>query len=449
MSQAIWDVAVADTHAGERLKDNHPLSDRLLLEKAQGKVTTVLSTDFCPWANKYVYWLKEPIGWFVMALGISVLVGMHVNPLGWTLAAAIGSIIAIGMVWPWIAVRTSQCDLAPAIAEIHEGEECELVFSVRNRLPLPLWGLAVEGYLDREGDEAKPTIALACVPPISAADYRLAVCPQLRGHYPLVAPMVACSFPFGIWTARRVVNQCSPLVVYPQVSVIQDEATLTGGRMSESGDGLRAGQMGEPLGVREFRSGDRLKNVHWVHTARTGNLVVCERGGPQQQAIEVHLDTRALSKQTGVSRDANHEVNREAIAWRVRVAASLVTHLHARHVPVTLRIDQRTIHGAAGPVGLRRMLLALAIVPADGTPWSDEPIAAQRNNGARSNGATMWVSSDEAGAKVHVDYSQGNQHGASYGGSAKPNRLTIDLTQPVPAQLLRFWRGVEHARSAA
>ena len=30
-------------------------------------LTGVLNHDFCPWANRYVYWLKQPIGWFVLA----------------------------------------------------------------------------------------------------------------------------------------------------------------------------------------------------------------------------------------------------------------------------------------------------------------------------------------------------------------------------------------------
>jgi uncharacterized protein (DUF58 family) len=436
MSQAIWDVATGDDHA----------TPDSFTESTQAKVSAVLSTDFCPWANKYVYWLKEPIGWFVIALGISVLVGMHVSPLGWTLASAIAGIIAIGMIWPWVAIQSSQCKLAPAIAEIYEGQSCELVFSVRNRLPFPMWGLAVEGFLDCEGDNTQPTIALACVPPVSSADYRLAVHPALRGHYPIVAPNVTCSFPFGIWTARREVAHCSPLIVFPQVSLIQDEPALSGGRLSESGEGLRAGQMGELLGVREFRSGDRLRNVHWVHTARTGNLVVCERGGPQQQAIEVNLDTHVVAK---LAATGARDLNREAIAWRVRVAASLVTHLHARHIPVTLRIDQKTIHGAAGPIGLRRMLLELANIPADGNAKCKPTVS---NNAAHM--ISMRVTNDESGAQVLVDYVSGKCSACHSSGNAATShpmaqRLLIDLKRSVPSQLLRFWRGVEHGHVAA
>jgi len=404
---------------------------------SDGVLHHALTTDFCPWANRYVYWLKEPIGWFVMAFVTSIMVGMHVSPVGWVLASAILGIITVGMAWPWIAIRVATCRLSPVIAEIHEGDSCDLVFSVRNRLPLPQWGLAIEGYLDREGDESQPTVALACVPPVSEADYRLTVQPEMRGEYPIAAPTLACSFPFGICTARRIVNDFSPLIVYPKVSLIQDEATLVGNRMSDCGDGSRAGQMGELLGVRPFRNGDRLRNVHWVHTARTGNLVVCERGGPQQQRIEVVLDTRSLNASALGTQESNRMTNRNAVAWRVRVAASLVTHLHARHVPVTLRMDQKVIHGGAGPLGLRRMLRELAILPVDGILATDGCVVTTPLRQANTaSGMVLRVGSDEAGSHVVVEDSRGQ--------AAK-----IDLRKSVAAQLLRFWREVNHARSAA
>jgi len=412
---------------------------------SDGALSSALTTDFCPWANRYVYWLKEPIGWFVMAFGISVLVGLHVSPIGWVLASAIFGIMVVGMAWPWIAIQAASCRLSPTIAEIHEGDSCDLVFSVRNRLPLPLWGLAIEGYLDREGDDAKPTVALACVPPVSESDYRLAVRPEIRGQYPVVSPTIACAFPFGIWTARRLVNDCSPLLVFPAVNVIQDEATLVGSRMSDCGEGSRCGQTGELLGVRPFRSGDRLRNVHWIQTARTGHLVVSERGAPQQQTIEVVLDSRSLNGD-----QVDRKINRNAIAWRVRVAASLVTHLHARHVPVMLRMNERLIHGSSGTVGLRRMLRDLALLPVDGKALlvdgkakgdgkfkgdTSRPSDVRRQPTSGS-GIVLHVTGDADGSLVIVEDSRGTS-------------MKIDLQRNVAAQLLRFWREVGHVRNAA
>jgi uncharacterized protein (DUF58 family) len=399
----------------------------------QGRVASILTTDFCPWANRYFYWLKEPIGWFVLAFAASVLVGMHLSTVGWVLATVIGSVILTGIVWPWVVVRAAQCRLRPAVTEIYEDQACDLVLSVRNRWPLPLWGLAIEGYLDRHGDDARPTIALACVPMISDAEYRLRVSPQLRGQYPVVTPHVACSMPFGIWTARRSLKSCSPLTVFPKISHIQDEPQLRGGRTAETGDGLRAGQAGEPLGVREFRSGDRLRNVHWIHTARTGMLTVCERGGPQQQQIEIVLDAHV--PQT-VDPDRQLAI-RESLARRVRVAASLAIALHSRNVPVRLVIGRSTTVAVSGTSGRRSILTALAAVPADGL-LADEQASSLKSAPGRMVLRVCGDAADFTAVQVFIDPG-GRSRGR--GAEDKLGQQVMQIASDISLdhQLVRFW----------
>lgn len=43
-----------------------------------------LTTDFWPWANRFVYWLKEPVGWFVLATAVSIMImiGLYLAPIG-------------------------------------------------------------------------------------------------------------------------------------------------------------------------------------------------------------------------------------------------------------------------------------------------------------------------------------------------------------------------------
>ncbi|MCB1041146.1 MAG: hypothetical protein KDA94_16670, partial [Acidimicrobiales bacterium] len=141
------------------------------------------SRDFCPWANKYVYWLKEPIGWFVLATLSSVLIGIFLSPLGWTLAAGLVAIIALGLGFPLIAVASLRCQLTPVNTELSEGEGSYLTLLVSNRLPFPVMGLMIEGYLAAPplpgGDEwdsgldERGECGLARVPGWSRANYRL------------------------------------------------------------------------------------------------------------------------------------------------------------------------------------------------------------------------------------------------------------------------------------
>jgi uncharacterized protein (DUF58 family) len=412
-------------------------------DATKDRLTSVLVTDFCPWANRYVYWLKEPIGWFVMAFAISVLVALHISAVGWVLASVLGSVIVVGMIWPWIVVRAAHCELRPAVSEIHEGQSCELVLAVRNRMPFPLWGLAIEGYLDRHGDDAKPTIALACVPMISEADYRLRVSPTLRGIYPIQPPKIACSMPFGLWTARRNLAACQPLTVFPRITRVQDDPELSGGRMSETGDGNRVGQVGEMLGVREYRGGDRLRNVHWIHTARTGTLTVCERGAPQQQVVDVVLDV--ANEATGDA--ARRDFLREAFARRVRVAASLANALHGHHVPVRMIVGNQVTAVSSGSAGRRKMLASLAEVPADGVDAITlDPSSFFR---ASRDRMTLTVTGDSAGY-VEVQVERGGGQGVGNANlSAGGLSIVIAPETSLQNQLSRFWRDVCHVRTAA
>jgi len=414
------------------------------IEVGKDRLTSVLVTDFCPWANRYVYWLKEPIGWFVIAFAISILVGLHISTVGWVLASVLGSVMGIGIVWPWIVVRAAYCELRPALSEVHEGQACDLVLAVRNRMPFPLWGLAIEGYLDRQGDDLQPTIALACVPLASDAEYRLKVSPALRGLYPVRPPKIACSMPFGLWTARRSLRSCAPLTVFPAISRIQDDPQWVGGRQSETGEGMRVGEAGEPLGVREFRSGDRLRNVHWIHTARTGTLTVCERGGPQQQQFEIVLD---MSSPATADPDRRLWL-REALARRVRVAASIAVALHGHHVPLRLVIGDQVVMIGSGSGGRRRLLTVLAEVPADGIEAQGDSLSGNTGLRPGNQRATVLVGGSATG-NVSITFDRQLARPDSRSGhSLSAGEVVIMPGHSLDLQLARFWRDVNHVRNA-
>ena len=328
-------------------------------ELADGKswAARVLTTDFCPSANRFVYWLKEPVGWFVLAMAISVMIGLYFAPIGWTLAAALTSVIAVGMVWPAIAVRAVTCSLKPKDQHVHEDDPCELKFSVRNWLPMPLWGLSVEGFLDRsckEVDTEKiPTVALAFVRALTKCTYRFSIQPDFRGCYPDGSATLTCSFPFGIWTAKRNLEDITPITVWPKLFPITGQAVLQGRNPAEMGEGERSGRSGNFIGIRDYRNGDGLRDVNWVATARYGELVVTERSAPQSCSVEVIVDVGTFE-------------NREELANRIRVAASILANLHQSAIPLTVRIGRQVIHAMQGRNGFVQMMDALARVPAEG-----------------------------------------------------------------------------------
>lgn len=445
---------------------------------------SLLTTDFCPSLNRYVYWLKEPIGWFALAGIASLLLAVYVSSVGWSLAAMIGAILLVGMAWPQAAVWAAVGSLRPLLNEVSEDDECVMVLRLHNRLPFPLLGIAIEGYFDRTGDETRPTLALAQVPAWSRAEYRIRVRPDLRGHYPLQQPLVTCAFPFGLWTARKPLADCQRLTVLPRHYPIEDQPAWSVGQRADNGDGDRVGETGETLGVRQFRSGDRLRNIHWSQTARTGEMTVCERGGPCQPHINLVLDIRSKSSwPVGDPLPGDHtaivQQQRHAIAAAVRVAASLGVAWHSRQGVLKWTLlgdEQHLAQGCTCGVGARgrhQWLCGLASIPADGLPAigsGSQAVVESETSELRlrqlaSNGSTVvWVrpSADATAVEVQVLAAERKSRKRTERSHLRPRPFTgdtvsaanhdcvrIEIDRPLAGQLARFWREVADVPAVA
>ncbi len=389
------------------------------LPREKGLAARLLTTDFFPSANRFVYWLKEPVGWFFLATCVSVIIGLYFAPIGWTLAAALASVIAVGMLWPAIAVRAVTCSLRPRVPQVHEDDPCEFNFAVRNKLPMPLWGLSVEGFLDRSCPnpdvENIPTIALAFVRSLTTSTYRFSICPDFRGHYPDGDAMLTCSFPFGIWTAKRKLEDIAPITVWPKVFPIQGQADLRGRNAADQGDGNRTGRAGNFIGLRDYRIGDSVRDVNWNATARYGELVITERSAPQSCNVEVIVDVATLEE-------------RHRLAQRVRVAASILANLHDQSVALTLRIGSEVIHVMRGHNGFVQMMDALASVPAEGLGKMEPGVPLQHR-------VSITISSNQSGDIVVC----ASDPTANQRLSQNHMHRVISAEQDLGKQLVSFW----------
>ena len=65
----------------------------------------LLNYDFCPSANAYLYWLKQPVGWVVCGAIASLLVGLFIGPQGYVLTGAFLTLLLLGVSWPWLCMR--------------------------------------------------------------------------------------------------------------------------------------------------------------------------------------------------------------------------------------------------------------------------------------------------------------------------------------------------------
>ena len=103
------------------------------------------------------------------------------------------------------------------------------------------------------------------------------------------------TFPTGLTKSGRRAKQSDRLVVYPKVTPVL-ELDVPHSRNHQPGGIAVASQVGEStefLGTRDFRRGDRLRDIHWPSSARTGRLITREFQEEYFVRLAVVLDVEA------------------------------------------------------------------------------------------------------------------------------------------------------------
>jgi uncharacterized protein (DUF58 family) len=122
-----------------------------------------------------------------------------------------------------------------------------------------------------------------------------------RGEYLFSPPAISSGDPFGLFTAKRQMEEAvvpiARLTVFPRPFPI-DYLSIAS-NLSWSISGLeptnQAGAAGDFLGTREYRPGDSVRTIHWPLSARMGELIVkeFERNAATEVVIFLDLDANA------------------------------------------------------------------------------------------------------------------------------------------------------------
>ena len=316
--------------------------------------------DFCPWANRYVLWLRQPIGWFAVAALAAGLIGAFVAPQGWVVCGVVLVVMALGMVWPWLAIGGLEARIEFDRRRCYELAPVTVVLTVTNRRPWPVWGLLVErGFFRPVGPaQERAATALSRVAGWSTSRFDFAFNPPRRGAFPHEPPVLATGFPFGLWVATQTMAVAEPLVAWPRTTNLRSLPLLRGDRLAPTGNCIdRAGHDGEILAARPYIRGDSLRRVHWVHTARRDTLIVCERQTASRRSVLIVLDPGSFSSNTGA--------DEKAWDWGLRVIASLCREFHTHHCDLMCELNGERFLVPSGAAGLRRLLDRLAVFQPD------------------------------------------------------------------------------------
>ena len=304
-----------------------------------------------------------------LGAGILFLVGTNVQA-GWvlTLAAVLLGAALAGVLLPALMIRRVEVERRTP-AEATAGEDVAVDLIVRNR------GRATRLSLLLDDRFVAP--ASAFVPVLGPREeVRVATPrgPARRGLAEGTEIRLTSAAPFGVSAATRRIPATGRTLVLPRTARLSRLEILE--RPARPGQAPRThprhGHGQDFLGVREYRTGDSLRHVHWPSSARHGTLIVREFEREEPVRLAILLDTSA---------DSSPDEPESALDLACAAAASAAMH--------TLSVggSAALVFGASGNVILERdadagtVLRELALAEAPGGVPVDglgEPLSALR-----------------------------------------------------------------------
>lgn len=233
-------------------------------------------------------------GWVLLAVAFALAtVGLLVR-LQELLPVAVAAVVllAASAVWtrlrPW-QMATERRLLTPRIP-VGAVASVELAVGNVHRRRSPL-------IRARDNFDGGRRVAVFSVAPLGPGEHVQAVyrlSGSKRGVFTLGPIEVALTDPFGLVRAVRRDPTLSQLVVHPVVERLASlPAPGLDDRSGTSGVALVGPRSDEFFALRQYRSGDDLRQVHWASSARTGDLMIRSDQTVRKGRVTVVVDLRA------------------------------------------------------------------------------------------------------------------------------------------------------------
>ncbi|MBI4337289.1 MAG: DUF58 domain-containing protein [Chloroflexi bacterium] len=242
-----------------------------------------------------------------LLLALLVLAGVAAR--SWALAAIGGMGLAAATVsWLWGRLALERLTYHRALSRNRAllGEEITLTLTVTNQKYLPLSWVQVEDSVPEELEATEGALESTDVPGLRRISravslggyervrwaYRLR-CTR-RGYFRLGPARLRSGDLFGLFPRTKECPEQAHLLVYPRATPLPVLGLPALHPLGEArGSNPWYPDLARPAGVRDYQSGDPLKNVDWKATARQGRLQVkvLEPGAGYSLAIVVNVDT--------------------------------------------------------------------------------------------------------------------------------------------------------------
>jgi len=225
-----------------------------------------------------------------LTLGAAILFVIGTNAqAGWlfVLAALLLGTVVAGIVVPLVGLRGLDVELS-APAETRQGDDVTVRLTITNRGRAVRWGVVA-----RDEHIGGSTAFVGAIRPGERVEVGTVRSAPRRGEARTAWVELRSAAPFGVAERRRRLPADATTLVLPRVVAFGalPFVDLASSREATTETDPRRGQGPEYLGVREYRPGDPIRQVHWRLTARHGELVVRDLEEHRVPRLAIWIDT--------------------------------------------------------------------------------------------------------------------------------------------------------------
>lgn len=275
------------------------------------------------------------------------------------ISALILAVLCLSYIYPTLFLRNISIKRKQRTV-VSAGQHFKLVYTIKAERQL----LYMELCEQLPFNISKPSLHYFL--PVVAANYQFEVdveC-ELRGEFKLDSLSLESSYPFGVYSRHKKIKTDGALIiVLPKTFPIHQFTFFLNSRQGRDGDiqSSKSGSCNEFSGLREYRYGDSLKNIHWASTARHQQLMTKEYESYDRPTMLIVLDQHKNSD-VGNLPETTFE-------YAVQIVASVIEYAIENQIGVHVfgQGQQETRFSVMpGALGSREFLEKLARVKADG-----------------------------------------------------------------------------------
>jgi uncharacterized protein (DUF58 family) len=342
-------------------------------------------------------------GWWVALLALLLMAAGRLFgiPELYAVAVAGGALVGAAVLYVRRAAWRVQADRRLRPARVHAGGNARVELSLRNLGTRHSPVLAVRDPFDGGRRWARFHVAPMGPGARARAAYRLPT--DRRGLFALGPLEVSLADPFGLASRSIEVAPATVLTVYPHIDDIRPLPHARGADFSSASGRATLSPAGDDFfALREYRTGDDLRRVHWPSTARSDELMIRQDELPWQGRVSVLVDLRSAVHSS------------ESLELAVSAAASIIHAGWRDRRQVRLLATDGTDSGyGAGHGHLEAMLEYLASADTHVQPSLSPTLASLARHG--TSGGVALVTTDRVSDS---DFGAISRQGARWGSVA-------------------------------